>query len=910
MYRARVSTVRLLERAESLATLRDEFDAVRRSGSGRTVIVTGEAGAGKSSLVRYFVDIARSVRPAPTFARCGCDELRIPRPLGPVLDLRVVPTVGDPPGADPGTPHTVAVAADLLQQWSRSLTVVVVEDVHWTDESTADALSYIGRRIHQTSALLVVTARNDAAGTNAAAAVLLGDLAAAGARRIELRPLSSAAVETLVDDADLAGRPGERRVRVDPHELHQLTGGNAFFVTECLASAGGSVPSTVEDAVIGRRARLSSSAQQVVDAFSVVPGGADLDLLRRLVGDDVPGLDEAIRSGMLVELDGEHASPRIAFRHELARRVVESALGPVARCAAHRRAFEALGDVAAPDHARLAHHAAGAGHVHGLIEHAGRAADVARAAGARREECAHLDSLTPFETRLDTATRGEVWMRLGGLRLDLGDLDGSVEAFERAIELATADGDVERQCLGLVRIGSALSARGSQGDATRCVDRALELLVETTTGAAPVLVHGARCADLMLERRLSDAVEWGERARAMIDDQTDERIRFNVLLNLGAARMMRDDDTGLDQLVDLVGSMRAQGRNDPVTYGMLMIGSGAGELRRYDIATTALEEAIELADQLDLLVDALYGRAWLSRCRFELGEMEVAARLAAAVLRSPRCAGISEQLACTVLARIRTRRGDPGAFELLERALTIAEESGHLQRRWPVVVARVEAAVIDDDPERELPLLRAVHAQAVGLESVWAVDELSYWRWVLGDLEPSAIGEPRTPFALEICGRDEEASAAWRALGCPYEAVLARTGSRILRQDSDDGAAAAHESEPLTDAILELRSLGAVRVADRAAVRARRSGWAIPRGPRGPNRATRANPAGLTDREIDVLELVAAGATNREIGAALGISPKTVGHHVSHVLTKLGARSRSQAVAAAAGAGILPVAAP
>ncbi|HEV3013036.1 MAG TPA: helix-turn-helix transcriptional regulator, partial [Actinomycetota bacterium] len=135
------------------------------------------------------------------------------------------------------------------------------------------------------------------------------------------------------------------------------------------------------------------------------------------------------------------------------------------------------------------------------------------------------------------------------------------------------------------------------------------------------------------------------------------------------------------------------------------------------------------------------------------------------------------------------------------------------------------------------------------------------------------------PCRLQLAGEWARAAERWRELGSPYEAALALA-------DADQEA-------PLRRALDELQRLDAQPAADLVARRLRELG--VRRLPRGPRRATAANPAGLTARELEVLPLVEAGLRNAEIAGRLHISEKTVDHHVSAILAKLGVRSRREA---------------
>jgi DNA-binding NarL/FixJ family response regulator len=144
------------------------------------------------------------------------------------------------------------------------------------------------------------------------------------------------------------------------------------------------------------------------------------------------------------------------------------------------------------------------------------------------------------------------------------------------------------------------------------------------------------------------------------------------------------------------------------------------------------------------------------------------------------------------------------------------------------------------------------------------------------------------PYAAELAGDWREAAKQWTQLGCPYEAALA--------------LAQAGEEKALWQALTELQRLEARPAAAIVARKLRELGARVPRGTRA---STRANPAALTPRELDVLRFLSDGARNATIAERLFLSSRTVEHHVSSILGKLGVRSRGAAVAEAGRLGLL-----
>jgi predicted ATPase len=269
----------LLERDDLLAELAASLEA-----GGRLVFVGGEAGVGKTALVRAF-----AARAGRRVLQGSCENLAAPIPLGPFVDIADA-TGGRFADAVEQRSDPRSVARALLAEMAGP-TVVVIEDVHWADEATLDALRVLGRRVDGTAGLVLATYRDDETGGDHPLRVVLGELASSpGVSRIGVPPLSLQAVRTLAEPYG-----------ADAGALYRLTGGNAFYVTEVLDGGTVSLPETLRDAVLARAASLEPRARGLLDVVSVVPGRAELWLLETVAVAELVCLDACLAAGMLRE---------------------------------------------------------------------------------------------------------------------------------------------------------------------------------------------------------------------------------------------------------------------------------------------------------------------------------------------------------------------------------------------------------------------------------------------------------------------------------------------------------------------------------------------------------------------------------------------------------------------------------
>jgi DNA-binding CsgD family transcriptional regulator len=227
------------------------------------------------------------------------------------------------------------------------------------------------------------------------------------------------------------------------------------------------------------------------------------------------------------------------------------------------------------------------------------------------------------------------------------------------------------------------------------------------------------------------------------------------------------------------------------------------------------------------------------------------------------------------LATARLRQGDPRAETALEQAWQLTTSIGERSWRLRVSVVSAEAAWLAGRADRLDRRVLDVAGSEPDDDDPWLRAELMVWLDRL-DVPGRGPASPPAPHALELGGEHDAAARWWRDRGCPYEEAVALTLA----------AGPGH----LGTALQLVTSIGAERTAARVRQMMRDAGERpVPRGAR---QATRANPHGLTPREAEVLELLREGLSNAAIAGRLYVSERTVHHHVSAVLAKLGLSSR------------------
>lgn len=840
----------LLERDQTLQTLAGLLEEAR-SGRGRVALIRGEAGIGKTSVTRTFVE---SIDDAHVLWG-GCDDLLTARPLGPLWDMAF-----DEPSLETALGHDDRQVAfrTVLDLVSRTMTptVVAIEDVHWADEATLDLIKYIGRRIDRTHGLLILTYRDGEVPGDHPLRAALGDLPYGVVARIPLQPLSREGV------AEIAGGT------IDPIALWELTGGNPFFVSEVVAAGADRVPHSIRDAVIARVQRLSDYARSIVELASVAPGRIEIEMVSAVLGDCAEAIAECEEAGIL-EVRGDS----ISFRHELARRAIESDLTEIERRRLNLVCLEAA-ERLGYDLARQAHHAREAEDPDAIVRILPEAARRAASVESHYEAVANLRALEPYlgaMTPEQLADHYDLWAYEEYL-----STDSSSEVIEKAIEIRRRLDDPEALGRSLLTASRIVWVKTRRREAVQYAEEAVEVL-KPVGGEQLAMAYSTLSQLAMLANNEKETIEYADKALAIVGN-TPSEAKAHALGNVGSLRMANSYPLGVSELEKSYAMSLDLGLSHEAARATMNLGWGHLYAKELAPAIEWIEQGIALMNEAEMPAFESYAQTEKAIWHELRGEWDLSESLSREILDQTATMGSSRAATTTTLAKVLIRRGEPEGETWVWEAMRRAEMAEEVQRLGPSAAVMVEYRWLGGDvPDRQIERAIEIRDLCYELGAVWHGAELGQWLRLVGAVD-DIFGQSPEPYQLLAEGDWSKAANWWKSKGIPYERAIALSLGDV---------------DARLEALTVFDQLSAFPVAARM-----RAGLATDgvRGvPRGPQRATRENPLGLTSRQSDVLRLLTEDLTNAEIADRLFISTRTVDHHVSAILMKLGATSRSEA---------------
>ncbi|WP_245491895.1 AAA family ATPase, partial [Mesorhizobium sp. M7A.F.Ca.AU.001.01.1.1] len=827
--------IMLLERQTQLEQL-DGLLAEAARGRGSVVALSGEAGAGKTALVEAFVAGAAK---ATRILRSACEDLSIPDPLGPLYDLAREAQWAMPQAIDARQGQRLPLFSGALDVFETRTqpTLLVIEDLHWADDATLDFVRFLGRRIANTHILVLLTARTDRSEGQARVRRALGEIPSGNVARIDVPLLSEAAVLSL---ASAAGRDGDA--------IYRVTAGNAFFVTELLCADNEMTPpASVRDAVVARAERLSAGARSMLDAVSVFPRRADAWALQGLCGVASAGqLAECVSNGLLDDLGDGYA-----FRHEIARRAIEMMLTTSYRRLFNQRALSALLENGGVATARLVHHAVEAHNFEAVREFAPIAAREASRVGAHRDAAGYYEVALRQADTLPVEERAGLYEQYAFECHLIARIDEAIKAQEQARALQKALGNTLKEGDSLRWLSRFAYLLGDRPAADLFGAQAVALLEAVPASAELAMAYSNLSQLAMLAERLDETLSLGGRAIELAEQLDRQDVVCHALNNVGAAEQWLDLASSRLHLARSLEIALEQNFQEHAARAFTNCACGEINQLGYSQAQSFLDRGIDYCVENDLATWRDYMRGVRAQLLLRQGYWNEAAAEALDVISNDQATALVRYPALVALVKLRLRRGDPSAEPLLAEMNRFLERGAELQRLLPYAAIVAEQAWLGEAEIAEALRLIDLAETLSPTRAMFA--ELASWRQILSaGSDAGDTAGMAAPYRMLLAGDWQGAAAVWADLNAPYERALAL----------------AQGDEPAQRAALEIfETLGAKPVASHVREIMRRNG--VIRIARGPRQTTRANSAGLTQRQMEVLQLIERGFSNKRIAEHL-----------------------------------------
>jgi DNA-binding CsgD family transcriptional regulator len=460
-----------------------------------------------------------------------------------------------------------------------------------------------------------------------------------------------------------------------------------------------------------------------------------------------------------------------------------------------------------------------------------------------------------------------------------GSGETDIDILHELIRICRAAGDRPRLVDHLISLAWLLNDEGMLAESHTCAEEAVRIADDLGDLALRAAALCAEADILYQAGKVEDAVAMDRVALQLAEQTGRPRTAVHASITLGSALLATDRPAGIALLERCAGIARQHHFDGEAAHALSILGLHFTESWELDRGSAILRELVTFTAEHDLDCWWRWATIGLSRNALGRGDWVQAASLATAALRVDSGCFLNRLHGHLTIARIRARRGDPEVDEAIEAAIASTSGASFPSIDCSIALVKAEAANLRGDSQGAIHEATQGLALAIEFDMPWYAGQLAHYLLCSSGALPADY-DPIGPYRAERDGDWRAAHTAWLERGAPYEAACAQA---MLADESS-----------LRQALGVFNQLGAQPMAAIVTQRMRALGVAsIPRGPR---RSTRANPFGLTAREAEVLDQMRAGWTNCEIAERLFLSERTVEHHVSSVLAKLGARTRRDAV--------------
>jgi DNA-binding CsgD family transcriptional regulator/tetratricopeptide (TPR) repeat protein len=862
----------LIERDNFLTELTRRF-AQAIAGEGHCFFITGESGIGKTSLVKTFLKRVEEDSMAYTGT---CDSLFTPRPLAPLYDISL-----QMKGNWADIIQSISARSELFTRILHALShqalpvVLVFEDVHWADEATLDFIKYLGRRISQLKCLFILTFRDNEINQQHPLKNLPGDLASGTYTHLQLTPFSKQTVQKMADEK---GYDGEN--------VFAISGGNPFYVNEILASYSQGVPDNIRNAVLSTYNRQEEKTKNVWQLLSIIPEGLELERLAAIDTQWQDAIENSLAKKILILKEN-----KIFFKHELYRRTIEESLLVFKRIELNKYVlghfledFEKKAEIE-----RIVHYAKNANENQLVVRYAPLAAKKAALVGAHIEASKLLLTCIGYHDKTDMDGLVQLYEDYGYECYLINQIKEAINYIGKALTIRKKKKDAEQigNCLRL--LSRLWWFEGDRRQAEDFGKKAIDMLDRGAASRAKAMAYSNMSQLKNLSDQTDECIFWGKKAIDVAKEINDQETIAHALNSMGSTLILiaSSKEKGVTLLQQSLEISLTNSYHEHVARAYSGLGCNLVSIKDYPFARKMLDEGIHYCEEKEIDSLRLYMLSWKGRLLLETGYWDEAFLIAENLLKKEKLPAVIEMGTLVIKATVAMRKGYPDALALLLASKSLTFEVTELYRILPVFFALMEYEWITGENLIETEILSGTLDTIIRLQKFSKKSRLYFWLKRTGkDHLIKGVHQDSGKLAEGETSLDE--AAYWEKLGCPYEqaVVLSESGENDKRK-----------------ALQIMQQLGATGVYEKMKMDMRSAG--IKKIPRGMRENTKANPAQLTNRELEVLFLLTKGIQNKEIAVKLFISPKTVDHHISAVLFKLDVSSRTKAVTEAIRLGII-----